>query len=181
MKQNDHQLRMSKVIVNILSVYINMFPDSYIKKRNRDVLIAYIGGETAKNIGERLGITERRVIQIVQAAVRKVRERSENYYAKSLALEAENDKLKREINKLRYSREQLHGHKDTPDKTGVLLKDSGLSKRVLRLLRIHKNGIDTINELSMISRSELKRIPSFGRSAMTEVEDTLAKFGYKIC
>lgn len=180
MKQNDHQFKTTKVIANILSDYIGIFPDSYIKKRNRDVLIAYIGGENSKSIADQLGITERRVIQIVQATVRKIRERGDNYYAKSVILEAENDKLRRELNKLRYSRENLHGHQDSPDKTGILLKDSGLSNRVLRLLRIHKNGIDTINELSMISRSELTRIPSFGRSAIAEVENMLARFGLKI-
>lgn len=155
---------------------IRKMSGSYFSQRNLDILSLYIQHVDVSEISRRYNLSVRRIFQVLEQTLSKMKKLQDNYYARAQELQAELDDARRLIATMRYGKEKVRKSRDLSSKVGVLLEDCGISNRTLRALRLAYPDVDTVIELSRLTKSAIVSSKGLGRKSVAELEDILANY-----
>lgn len=169
-------------VVRIITNLYNSGMIPMMRQREKAILCDFIGGRGFKEIGEEYDLSYVRIQQIVNKAAERLADTARNSEAMrtNCDLQQENDALRKEIAALREKyeavvNERIPTEDDMRYITTLLqtrLADLNFNVRILNCL-VRTGGMETIDDLLKMPKTEIKKLPNLGKKSLYEIEDEI--------
>ena len=196
-KTNQNMNESKKEIDNLerrfITNYSKKFLDAIIPLISEDMLTYKqlyilqncISANNFHSVAEKLNLTSERVRQIFEKSYRVASatclKMKKNYDVNIIAVQQENELLKKENRLLQGELLKYNTHSDILDKDSVLLKsinDLDISVRLCNILRA--NDIEILYDALLYTKFDYLRFRNFGKKTLCELEDVLDEYGLKL-
>lgn len=151
-----------KVGVSIVESFRNRkFLDAlYKEKRLADMMFRYFSGETLEQIGEVYDLSRERVRQLCKKGVIRLLYQISYFTKDVVEMKAEKETVAVEVN--------TDTDKSSSQESGLKeINGMRFSKRARTVFR--KHGINSVEQLQRLSKSDLMRLPGLGRKTLVEI------------
>ena len=151
--------------------------DKPFTERQKGILLMYVDGATFEEIGDKFNCTVSNAYQVIRRLQCRMKMFDAGFYESYSALQERANSNERELKLLRHVKSVIH--EENP-KIGVRLKDCELPMKLYKALLFNFPAIETLQDLSRLTRSQLMSGRGIGRDSLLKIQELLASFGMRL-
>ena len=137
----------------------------YKDERTSEMMFRFFSGETLSQIGEAYGVTRERARQICEKGLSLLLNQL-SYFTKDVV------DIKGNNEELAQKKMDIDGNNSTVQESGIDgINGMRFSKRARSVFR--KHGINSVEQLQRLSKSDLIKLPGLGRKTLVEIDRVL--------